>query len=414
MKLIVAMVLAYLIGSIPWGLWLGRMIRNLDIREHGSHNIGATNAWRVLGPKLGVTVLVLDVLKGAIPVVLLPALLGIKAPSAAVELSIGAAAILGHVFPAFLQFRGGKGVATALGVFLAIAPAPMIVTMLVGIIIIARWGYVSAASVSGAVLFPMLLWMFGESPLVLFVSVSVCAGDHREAPGEHRPDCRGCRIANLELPVPWHRRRADPAFRFRAGPAPAMTGRIAVLGAGAWGVTLADLLARKGIGVRIWDIDGVHLARLNESREPGKPPGLRIAESLAVEKDFPRRWRDADVLVCARAVVRGSLPVRAVEGCVARSARAPVCQRFEGNRGGRRCSCRHRFSPSSSGGGRLDNSRSFPARAMPRKSAGGSRQSWLVRPRATGHPSKCATCSFFPSSGSTRTGTLWASSLGRR
>jgi acyl phosphate:glycerol-3-phosphate acyltransferase len=170
MKLIVAMVLSYLIGSIPWGLWLGRVFKDLDIREYGSRNIGATNAWRVLGPKLGVTVLVLDVLKGAIPVVVLPALLGIRAPSSAVELLIGAAAILGHVFPAFLQFRGGKGVATALGVFLAIAPAPMIVTLLVGVIIIARWGYVSAASVSGAVLFPLLLWVFGEGPLVLLVS----------------------------------------------------------------------------------------------------------------------------------------------------------------------------------------------------------------------------------------------------
>jgi glycerol-3-phosphate acyltransferase PlsY len=170
MRTIIVMILAYLVGSIPWGLWLGQALRGVDLREHGSRNIGATNAWRVLGAKLGATVLVLDVLKGAVPVILFPALVGIRQPSSAVELCIGASAILGHVFPAFLHFRGGKGVATALGVFLAIAPSPMLIAMLVGIIVIARWGYVSAASVSGAVLFPLLLWLFGESPLVLFVA----------------------------------------------------------------------------------------------------------------------------------------------------------------------------------------------------------------------------------------------------
>lgn len=164
------MFLAYLIGSIPTGLWLGRLTKGVDVRTQGSGNIGATNVFRVLGAKLGVTVLVLDAFKGALPVILLPAILGIRPPTAFHDVMIGFAAILGHVFSLFLDFRGGKGVATALGVFLAVSPSPTLITLLLAIIILARWGYVSAMSCSGAVLLPVMMFLLGENVLILFVT----------------------------------------------------------------------------------------------------------------------------------------------------------------------------------------------------------------------------------------------------
>src|SRR4051794_2969319 len=117
MRLLIAMLLAYLIGSIPTALIVGKKFLGIDLREHGSGNLGATNAFRVLGKRYGITILILDMLKGLGPIVLLPAILGIRNITPGGELLIGAAAVIGHVFSCFVNFRGGKGVATALGVF---------------------------------------------------------------------------------------------------------------------------------------------------------------------------------------------------------------------------------------------------------------------------------------------------------
>lgn len=170
---LIAMIIAYFIGAIPTGLWLGMKLRNIDIREHGSGNLGATNAFRVLGPKIGTIVLLLDVLKGLVPVVLLPLILGMRPVSEGQEMLIGACAILGHVFSIFADFHGGKGVATSLGVFLAIATAPMVILLVIGGALISIYGYVSLASVTGAVLLPILLFMFGYAPIVLFAGIVV-------------------------------------------------------------------------------------------------------------------------------------------------------------------------------------------------------------------------------------------------
>ncbi|MGI8907131.1 MAG: glycerol-3-phosphate 1-O-acyltransferase PlsY [Candidatus Sumerlaeaceae bacterium] len=172
MLTLLAMVIAYFIGSIPTGLWIGRQVLGLDIREHGSGNMGATNAFRVLGKKWGATVLFLDVLKGLGPVVVLPLLLGIKSDSL-IELLIGGSAIAGHVFSCFVNFRGGKGVATALGVFLAVAMWQMLTVLAIGIAIIVITGYVSAAAVTGALVLPVLLYFSNKSALVLLVSCIV-------------------------------------------------------------------------------------------------------------------------------------------------------------------------------------------------------------------------------------------------
>jgi glycerol-3-phosphate acyltransferase PlsY len=111
--------LGYLAGSIPFGVLVTRWVRGVDVRAEGSGNIGATNVARVAGKKLGVLVLVLDALKGALPVVLA---LRMMPDSPRVHVAVGFAAFLGHCFPVWLKFRGGKGVATALGVLLVLAP----------------------------------------------------------------------------------------------------------------------------------------------------------------------------------------------------------------------------------------------------------------------------------------------------
>ncbi|QDT66830.1 glycerol-3-phosphate 1-O-acyltransferase PlsY [Calycomorphotria hydatis] len=115
--LLIAAVVAYLVGSLTFGLWIARAVKGIDIREHGSGNIGATNVGRVLGAKWGIICLVLDALKGLLPTLLLPRLL-ISDPEMLQHATVlcGLAAIVGHIFPVWLKFHGGKGVATAAGV----------------------------------------------------------------------------------------------------------------------------------------------------------------------------------------------------------------------------------------------------------------------------------------------------------
>jgi len=174
-NLVIAMVLAYFVGSIPTGLWVGRYTRGVDLREFGSGNLGATNAFRVLGKKLGVTVLLIDILKGLLPVLLFPQLVGLDPVTPGQEMMIGGSAIVGHVLSVFVNFKGGKGVATALGVFLAIAPLEMGLILVLGIIIIAISGYVSLASIVGAVLLPIALYLHNRPTPVLVVGTLIAA-----------------------------------------------------------------------------------------------------------------------------------------------------------------------------------------------------------------------------------------------
>lgn len=123
---------AYFIGSIPFGLLFGRLLADVDVREFGSGNIGATNVNRVLGRKLGAFTLMADVLKGLVPVVLAQILLGDPLQAA----WVGVAAFIGHVFPIYLKFHGGKGVATAFGVILPIAFWSGIIGLVVWILVV--------------------------------------------------------------------------------------------------------------------------------------------------------------------------------------------------------------------------------------------------------------------------------------
>ena len=170
----VALVLSYLSGSIPFAAIAGKL-RGVDLRKQGSGNLGATNVFRVLGWKIGITVFLLDALKGALPVLLLaPRIVSPRDP-VVWAIACGIAAIAGHVRPIFLGLRkGGKGVATAAGVFFALAPIPMAVTFVVFAGVVLGTGYVSLGSLISAVVLPTLLLVtLGPRTPLFFVSALI-------------------------------------------------------------------------------------------------------------------------------------------------------------------------------------------------------------------------------------------------
>lgn len=151
-KILLFAVLAYFMGSLPNGVVIGKRVKGIDIRDHGSGNSGATNAYRVLGPKYGIMVLIADVLKGFIPVMLAD-MAGIRGIAL---ILIGIVAIVGHSLSLFLNFKGGKGVATSLGVFLYLVPQVMLVVVAAFILVVYTTRYISLASIVGAALLPIL------------------------------------------------------------------------------------------------------------------------------------------------------------------------------------------------------------------------------------------------------------------
>jgi glycerol-3-phosphate acyltransferase PlsY len=161
--------IAYLLGSVPTGLLLARMVGGVDIRTAGSGNIGATNVYRTLGRTVGVMTLVGDCLKG-----LLPVLVAKQLGYAEIWiLAIGLAAFLGHVFTIFLRFKGGKGVATALGVFLGVAPLAVSIVLLVFIIIVWVTRYISLGSILAAAAMPLAVWLLKASPVQISMTAVV-------------------------------------------------------------------------------------------------------------------------------------------------------------------------------------------------------------------------------------------------
>lgn len=176
--LAVNVVLAYLIGSIPVAYIFGRVLKKIDIREHGSGNMGATNAFRVLGKGPGTAVLLLDIIKGIIPVTLLADAFGLNDPVSLVLIAV--AAVAGHNWTVFLGFKGGKGMATSLGVLTGLAvqlPGLRIIlglaTLIWAVIFLAS-GFVSLASITAAVALPVLMVVF-EAPFVLkLLAIILC------------------------------------------------------------------------------------------------------------------------------------------------------------------------------------------------------------------------------------------------
>jgi glycerol-3-phosphate acyltransferase PlsY len=169
--LLLALLLAYLIGSIPSAVWAGRLFHGIDIRQHGSGNAGATNTIRVLGWVTGIPVLLLDMAKGwfatSLPLYLHAAPQGSEQMTIA-QIICGTAAILGHVFPAFAGFRGGKGVATTFGVLLALHPLLTVSCAGVFMAVLLLSGYVSLASMTAGLAFPVLLMTVFHTPSITF------------------------------------------------------------------------------------------------------------------------------------------------------------------------------------------------------------------------------------------------------
>ena len=166
LELVGALVGSYLCGAIPTSFLAGKVIRGIDLREHGSKNLGATNVYRVMGAKIAVPVALFDVFKGIVPV------LWISHFGPAWEswpLFCGIAAILGHVFSVFVGFKGGKGVATAGGVVLALAPWPILAALGIWAAVTFSSGYVSLGSICAALAYPGLVFWLEPSqrPFIL-------------------------------------------------------------------------------------------------------------------------------------------------------------------------------------------------------------------------------------------------------
>lgn len=166
-------VAGYLLGSVPSSYIAGRLVRDIDLREHGSGNLGATNTFRVLGAKVAAPVMLFDVLKGFAPAAFFPLWDGTSAWGWV--LAYGAAAILGHVFPVYMGFRGGKGVATAAGVFLALAPLAVLAAFAVWAAVLKVGRMVSLASICAAVVLVAVLALTRTRPEVLWLGVAVAA-----------------------------------------------------------------------------------------------------------------------------------------------------------------------------------------------------------------------------------------------
>jgi len=175
---ILLIIAAYLLGSIPTGLLLAKAA-GVDIRSSGSGNIGATNVYRTLGRSVGILTLVGDCLKGVVPVVA-AVYMGVSDTWVA---AVGLAAFLGHVYTIFLGFKGGKGVATALGVFLAVSPAAVGSVLLVFVAVVWKWRYISLGSIAAALAMPGMVAVFDSRPAVVIMSVIIAllvVWKHRE------------------------------------------------------------------------------------------------------------------------------------------------------------------------------------------------------------------------------------------
>jgi len=171
-NLVFYLIVSYLIGSLTFALWIGKLVQGIDLRQHGSGNLGATNVLRILGPMWGIITLLLDTAKGLLVIILVPGLFGIGSVSSGTPwVVLGAiGAVLGHIFTPFAGFRGGKGVATSLGSFIGLAPLAALcgVVGFVVTVIICRW--VSLGSLVLAILFPLVASFSGPpAPLRYFV-----------------------------------------------------------------------------------------------------------------------------------------------------------------------------------------------------------------------------------------------------
>jgi acyl phosphate:glycerol-3-phosphate acyltransferase len=174
---ILALILAYLLGSIPTAVWIGKAFYGIDVREFGSGNAGATNTFRVLGKKAGIPVLLIDMLKGwlAVSMAWLAADAPVNTqPFVNLEIVLGVTAVIGHIFPVFAGFRGGKGIATLFGVVLAVHPGACLMASGVFMLVFLAFNYVSLGSITAGVSFPLfIITVFGGEVVPSMVIFSV-------------------------------------------------------------------------------------------------------------------------------------------------------------------------------------------------------------------------------------------------
>lgn len=173
MKEIVFLIISYVMGALPNGVWIGKFAKGIDIRQYGSKNSGATNAYRVLGAKYGIMVLLADALKGYLPC-WIAYLAGIRGNFL---ILIGMIAIIGHTLSFFLNFKGGKGVATSLGVFLFLIPKVTLSLLLIFIVVVSVTKYISLGSIIAAIMLPILTLLYplnngiDKTPLLIMTTL---------------------------------------------------------------------------------------------------------------------------------------------------------------------------------------------------------------------------------------------------
>lgn len=171
----------YLLGSIPSGFLAGRA-RGIDIRSHGSGNIGATNVTRILGKKVGIVVLIVDAAKGCLAVILVPIFFGwlflVRQDSSMAEwlpILSGIGAVLGHNYTCWLGFKGGKGIATSAGVLLGLVPLALLIVLAIFLMVLVTTRFVSLASICGAVALPLATWLTGQKLALIGVTAGLAA-----------------------------------------------------------------------------------------------------------------------------------------------------------------------------------------------------------------------------------------------
>lgn len=176
--ILIVVLTAYLLGSIPSSVWIGKIFYGIDVREHGSGNAGTTNTIRILGYKAGIPVFIIDALKGWFAVFLTKIVFGyfpsIEMPEY-MSLIAAVAVVLGHIFPVFAGFRGGKGVATLLGVGFGLIPIPALIALGIFMLVLFCFGYVSLASITAAVTLPFITYFFvmPDKILLLLLTIAV-------------------------------------------------------------------------------------------------------------------------------------------------------------------------------------------------------------------------------------------------
>ena len=334
MTIWLALPLCYLLGSIPTAVWVSRLFAGIDIREHGSHNAGLTNVYRVLGWKPAVPVALVDFLKGLGAV-----LIGLAWSKAAwhmdhghqtFALGCGVASVLGHSFTVFAGFRGGKGVLTTLGVFAGVSTLPAMMAFAVWVIILRRSGYVSLASILATAFFAIAETIVFAVNLVVISAQTSNMGVIQWGVLLHTLVAKG--YMNL-LILSWitaifviwkhraniHRLRNGTEYRFGssraeedeevdvevakadfardAKAAGLDPDRVAVIGAGSWGLAIAQILSAKGLKVSLWEYSATVAETLKVTRElPDKLPGVKLSETVEITSDLAKAVEGAAVV----------------------------------------------------------------------------------------------------------------------